>query len=183
MTEQHPLVDRYLARLDEGLGSLPAAERTEVGQEIRNHIAEAVAAGKPIDAVLESLGSADALARGYAVELLLHPRKAARAEPTSGRFFKLIGLIAIVSIPTFVIVVTLVAIGVSFLASGVAVFVAGVMGVSGTLPYWVEMDVDPVLAIIAGPPLVILGIAAIVALVWYIKFLARTVRAVLPGKG
>jgi uncharacterized membrane protein len=182
VTEQHPLVDRYLARLDEGLGSLPAAERTEVGQEIRNHIAEAVAAGKSIDAVLESLGSADALARGYAVELLLHPRKTARAEPRSGRLLKLIGLIAIVSIPTFVIVVTLVAIGVSFLASGVAVFVAGVMGVSGTLPYWVQMDVDPVLAIVAGPPLVILGIAAIVALVWYIKFLARTVRAVLPAK-
>jgi uncharacterized membrane protein len=183
VTEPHPLVERYLARLDAALANLPAPDRREVLQEIRNHIAEAVTAGKPLDAVLQSLGSADDLARAYAVELLLHPRATTSTRADSGlnRFLKVLGLIAIGSIPTLVIVVTLVAIGVSFLASGVVVFIAGVMGVSGNLPYWVEMDnVDPVLAIIAGPALAVLGAAAIAGLVWYVKFAARTVRAVLP---
>ena len=181
MTEPHPLVERYLARLDAALADLNATDRKEVVQEIRNHIAEAVAAGKPLDAVLQSLGSADELARAYSVELLLHPRKGAPKRPGVDRFLRVLGLVAVGSIPTLVIVVTLVAIGVSFLASGVAVFVAGVLGVAGHLPYWVQMDVDPVLAIIAGPPLAIVGVAAIVALVWYVKFAARMVRTVLPG--
>ena len=181
MTDQHPLVERYLARLDEGLRDLAPADRREVVRDIRSHIAESVAAGKPLDAVLESLGSADVLARAYAVELLLHPRATpAKGAPRADRWLKIAGLIAIGSLPTFIIVVVLTAFGVAFTASGIAVFVAGVLASSGALPYWVQMDVPPVVAIALGPILAAVGILSAMALFFYMRFVARTVRAVLP---
>ena len=93
MTEAHPLVERYLAKLAEGLGALTPPDRAEIVQEIRHHVDDAVAAGRPLDAVLESLGSAETLARAYAVESLLHPRPNERPNRI-GRFFKIAGLVA-----------------------------------------------------------------------------------------
>jgi len=118
MTDAHPLVARYLARLDAGLQALPAPDRAEVVGEIRNHIAEATSSGQPVDKVLASLGSAEDLARGYAVELLLNrPPAVSPGMSRVRRFLALTGLIAIGSIPTFVVIVVLGAIGVSFIAT------------------------------------------------------------------
>lgn len=181
MNEQHPLVDRYLSRLREGLTSMAPDEREDVVREIRSHLAEAIAAGKPIDAVIESLGSADALARAYSMELLLHPRESKPRSSRAGRWLAIIGLLAVGSIPSFVVVVVLFAIGVSFFASGIAVFAAGLLGLADALPPFVQMNADPRLAIIAGPPLVIGGIVALIALVGYVRFAVRTVRRVLPS--
>ena len=55
------------------------------------------------------------------------------------RFLALTGLIAIGSIPTFVVVVVLGAIGVSFIAAGLAVFVAGIAASAEWLPGYVTM--------------------------------------------
>jgi uncharacterized membrane protein len=60
--QQHPVIERYMTHLETAIGGLDPADRREVLQEIRNHIAEATAAGKSLDVVLESLGPADALA-------------------------------------------------------------------------------------------------------------------------
>ena len=70
----HPVIERYLRRFETAFDEFEVADRTEIVEELRNHIAEARAAGKPLDGVLEALGSADVLARAYAVELALHPR-------------------------------------------------------------------------------------------------------------
>ena len=181
MTDTHPLVERYVARLSEGLAGLTPSDRAEVLDEIRQHVAEAVAAGRPIDTVLDGLGPADTLARAYAVELAINPRR----EQAGGRtrnFLAVAGLLALTSIPTLVITVTLFSIGISFIISGVAVFVAGIMGIAGALPSWVHMDVSPHLAIAVGPPLFVLGVVAIIGLVWYVRWLGRTVRQVLPSR-
>ena len=63
MKQQHPVIERYMTHLETAIGGLDPADRREVLQEIRNHIAEATAAGKSLDVVLESLGPADALGR------------------------------------------------------------------------------------------------------------------------
>jgi uncharacterized membrane protein len=60
--QQHPVIERYMTHLETAIGGLDPADRREVLQEIRNHIAEATAAGRSLDVVLESLGPADALA-------------------------------------------------------------------------------------------------------------------------
>lgn len=181
MTDAHPLVERYLAKLESGLQGLPAPERAEVVGEIRNHIAEATAAGQPIDAVLTSLGAAEDLARGYAVELLLNrPAAASPGMTRLRRFFMLTGLIAIGSVPTFVVVVVLGSIGLTFIASGLVVFCAGILASTGWLPNNVTVDVAPWIAVLVGPAMSLLGVAALAGLVAYVRFTARLVRRVVP---
>ena len=181
MNEGHPVVDRYLARLAEGLNSLAPDDRQEIVQEIRHHITDAVAAGKPLDAVLESLGSAEALARAYAVDSLLHPKQTRRM-PAFERVFKILGLIALGGIPTIVILAVLGSIGISFVASGVAVFIVGLLEATHVHLPGVRMEVPPIFAIVGGPVLFVLGITAIVGLVAYIRFVFRTIRRVLPRR-
>ena len=137
--------------------------------------------GQPVDKVLASLGSADDLARGYAVELLLNrPPAVSPGMSRFRRFLALTGLIAIGSIPTFVVIVVLGSIGVSFIAAGLAVFVAGIAASADWLPGYVTMDVPPWVAILIGPIMGVLGGAALVGLVAYVRFTARLVRRVVP---
>jgi len=182
MTGENPLVERYLAKLDAGLRDLPAAERAEVVSEIRNHIAEATAAGKPIDAVLSALGPAEDLARGYAIELLLNRPAASRDTSRTRRFLALVGLVVIGSIPTLVVVTVLGGVGIAFGAAGIIVFLAGVIATFGWLPDYVTMDVAPWVAVLIGPMLAIAGGASLALLVWYVRFTARLVRRVIPKK-
>lgn len=179
---QHPLAERYLTQFDRELAGMAAADRSEVVQEIRHHIADAVAAGKPIDAVLTALGPADALARGYRVELLLHPKPTTPRTGRTRRALTLVGLVALLSIPTLVIVATLGSIGISFVVSGFVVFVVGIAASIGELPPWVSMEVPPIFAIAGGPFLAAVGVIALVGLVGYVKFLVRATRRVLPDR-
>ena len=87
----------------------------------------------------------------------------------------LIGLLAIGGLPTFVITVVLGSIGVSFVASGLGVFVAGVMAAAGMF----QMDDNPIMAILVGPPLVGMGVIALTALVGYFWLAWKVTRKVL----
>lgn len=182
MTTDLPLVTRYLNAFDAALVSLAPTERAEVVAEIRQHIADATDAGKPIDEVLQSLGSVDALARAYQLELLVTPRPNAPKAPRSDRWLRIIGLLAIGSIPTLVIVVTLGAIGISFTLSGIAVFVAGLMASAGSLPYWMTMDVEPWVAIVLSVVMFLVGLLCSWGTIAYLRFVVRVVRRVVPDR-
>jgi uncharacterized membrane protein len=180
MTVTHPLVDRYLAAFDAALKDLAPAERAEVVAEIRQHITDATAAGKPIDEVLQSLGAVEALARAYQLELLVKPGTAASSQPRSDRWLKILGLIAVGSLPTFVIVVTLGTLGLSLSLSGLAVIMAGAADSVGALPSWVSNDVEPWLAIVLGVVITLVGVLCSIGTVAYVKFVVRLVRRILP---
>lgn len=175
MKQQHPVVERYVAHLEAAIGGLDAADRREVLQEIRNHIAEATAAGRPLDVVIESLGPADALGRAYAVELLLHPQND-RPRHAAERWFRIVGLVVVLSIPTLVAMSTLGSVGISFVASGLFTFVVGVLEAAGVFPWPHLIDLPPVVAIFLGPAMLIVGAVALVALRFYIRFVVRAVR-------
>ena len=176
MIPDHPLVVRYLDNLEQALGDLAPIERAEILTEIRNHMTDATAAGTAIEDVLRALGPADQLARGYRVELLLNPKL-----PTyrANRWLRIAGLLAVGSLPTFIIVVTLSAVGVSLSVSGPVVFVAGIAKSFGYLP-WVMLDCPPWVAIVIGPVTAALGVAALWGLAVYLKLLARIVRRAVP---
>lgn len=180
MSDQHPVVERYLSTLDQHLKDLPADDRQEVLRDIRSHLAEASAAGRSLDAALAKLGPADELARAYAVEALINPKHDAPRRSRFGRFLKIAALVVVGSIPTLVIVVTLGAVGLAFTASGLAVLTAGIVASVAELPYWIRMDVPPIFAILAGPVMTAFGILALAGLALYVRFVASTVRAVLP---
>ena len=80
----HPVVERYLACFETSINEFDFPEREEITHEIRNHIAEAHAAGEELDAVLQTLGPADVLARAYAVELALNPHAKRRVRTPGG---------------------------------------------------------------------------------------------------
>lgn len=60
MTEQNPLISRYLEQLEAELGAngVSTQERSEILSDIASHAAEAEHSGNTIAAVLERLGSA-----------------------------------------------------------------------------------------------------------------------------
>jgi uncharacterized membrane protein len=178
MTLEHPLTARYLGKLTDALSALDPAERREVVEEIRDHIADATTAGRSLEQVLEALGPVDQLARAYKVELLLNPKD--RRERRSWRWLRVVGLVALGSLPTFIICVVLGSIGISLSLSGVVVFVAGIAAYTGDLPDWVQMDAPPWVAVVLGPPLTLIGLLALAGLVAYVRFVARVVLRVLP---
>jgi hypothetical protein len=91
------------------------------------------------------------------------------------RLLALFGLLAIGGLPTFIIVIVLGSVGVSFVASGLAVFVAGIMAAAGILP----MDEHPIYAILVGPPLAVAGVVALAALAGYFWLAVKVTRRVL----
>ena len=183
MTGDHPLVERYLSRLADGLKLMPPADREEVIRDIRSHIAEAAASGTSLDSVLATLGPADARARAYAVELVLNPAPGRPVLSPAQRFISLAGILALSSLPTLIVVVTLGAVGVAFVSAGFAVFIAGVVDALGiSLPFLdtPATEVHPALAVAVGPVLFVAGIAAFWALWKYLQWLGRTISRTLP---
>jgi uncharacterized membrane protein len=169
-----------MARFEAVISEMDCPERQDIVAEIRNHIAEARAAGKPLDAIVEALGPADVLARAYAVELLLN-RPEKRPVRAVGRFLKIAGVIAATSIATLIVVAALGSVGIGLSVSGLAMFVIGVLEASDVHLPGVEMKgISPMWAIALGPVLLVVGLGALIALRMYVRFVARTVRRVLP---
>lgn len=172
------IVDDYLAALDAALASLAPAERTEVVAEIRQHIADATAAGKPIDVVLQALGPVDALARAYQLELLVKPGPRSADRRRSDRWLKIIGLLAVGSLPTFIIVIVLGTIGISFVLTGLGLVLAGIGDYAGALPHWVNTETAPWFEILMGGALLVLGALSSWATYGYLRFVVRVVKRV-----
>jgi uncharacterized membrane protein len=180
MTQEHPVIDRYIARFEGALGQLDGAARKEIVLEIRNHIEDAVAAGKPMDVVLNALGPADALARAYAVELLIN-RREKRPTRRFWRFFPLIGLVAFGGLATFTVVIALGSVGLGFVASGITMFAIGILeSMQIHLPGVQMNDFPPALAIVLGPIIFAMGIGAFMLLRMYVRMVANTWRRMLP---
>jgi uncharacterized membrane protein len=75
-------VDRYLARLREGLRHVPAAERDDLVEEVRSHVRERIDAERQateevVNGILRAVGDPGELASQYETESML--RRAARS--------------------------------------------------------------------------------------------------------
>lgn len=99
----------------------------------------------------------------------------ASASSSLERSLAVIGLLTVGGFITFIVTIVLGSIGVSFLASGIGVFVAGVMGLTGNL----QMDGPPVLAVVIGPPLAAAGMLTLAGLVGYFWVAIKVVRKVV----
>lgn len=174
MNTTHPVAARYLEQLDRALAALGPDERREIVREIDNHIADALRAGRPIDEVLQALGPAEALAKAYTVESLLNPRSKA---PRSDRWLRLLGFLAIAGLPSFIVIVTLFAFGVSMTLSGIAVFVASLLVMTGVV--WIDINPHPIAGALLGLPIAALGVLAIWGLVAYVRFITRLAKQML----
>jgi uncharacterized membrane protein len=179
MNQPHPVVDRYLAQLNEKLSTLSESDRQEILRDIRSHLAEATAGGRSLESVLETLGPADSLARAYSVELMLNPRR-----PMSSRAayrLKAAGLIAAGSLPTLVVVILLGGVGGTLVLAGLIAMIAGVIDAFGELPWWIQTSgMAPATVLTLGGVLMLVGLMGIFTLRRFIRFVAATWRATLP---
>lgn len=178
MTQEHPVVARYMTQFERCTREFDFPGRGEIANEIRNHIAEASAAGKPLDAILQSLGPADALARAYAVELLLERRSSRRARALT-RFVRLASVVAAGSVVSLLVVGLLGSAGLGFTASGVVILTIGGLEEVGIHLPGVQMNgVPPALAMALGVLVLALGAVSLIGLRLYVRFVIRTLKTV-----
>jgi uncharacterized membrane protein len=179
MNQTHPVVDRYLTRLNEHLSTLSASDREEILHDIRSHLAEATAAGRSLETTLETLGPADALARAYSVELMLNPRRAVSSRVAYR--LKVAGLIAAGSLPTLFVVILLGGVGGTLVLAGLVAAVAGVVDAFGELPPWIQTSgMAPMVVLSIGGAMILVGLMGLLALRRFMRFVAATWRATLP---
>ncbi len=175
----NPAVDRYLTNLSNELVDFPEPERTEVLGEIRNHAAEAMRAGEEPADVIERLGDPRRLAHAYRVELAVsgsrHPvRRVAGV-------FALLGVTAASSLGSFIVIVVLGALTLSFIAGGVAAIVVGALslllpGDLVTSALSIPQTISELLAIGIGIVLTLAGFLSGVALFLYVRTVVRAFR-------
>lgn len=177
---ENPLVEQYLRAFESALTAFNVPEKTEVVVEIRSHIAEALAEGKPLAAVLAALGPAEDLARAYAVELTLNPRSDTKPSLLL-RSLRLIGIFFVGSLVTFVVVSLLGTVGIGFTLSGIImVAVAGLEAVGIHLPFVETGGFPPSVFLLLGAAILVVGAGALYLLRHYLRFLVRASRRVLP---
>ncbi|MEZ6022422.1 MAG: hypothetical protein R3C16_03175 [Hyphomonadaceae bacterium] len=182
MAIENPALLRYLASFEAALKRYDCADADDIVRDLKGHIEEAQAMGKPLDDVLRSIGPAEALARAYAVELELNPRGDKRLRGIGGAL-RVAGILAAASLVSLIVVTTLGSIGFAFLLSGVVLLVVGALEAGGVhLPYVQLAGVSPVLVMSIGPLLGVVGYMACWGLWLYLKALARTLTRNLPGR-
>jgi len=185
-TQSNPAIDRYLTRLSKELADLPEPERTEVVGEIRSHAAEAMRAGAEPAAVLERFGDPRQLADAYRVELALQGsgwrlRGSGRRLRGVGHFFAVLGVTAVTSLMSFIVIVVLGAFTLAFTGGGVAAIVGGALSlllpgtfIESTLA--IPQTISELLAIGAGVALSFLGFLSAIALFFYVRIVVRAFR-------
>jgi len=182
VTQDNPVVERYLERLATALKSFECAESAEIVNDLRGHIEEAQAMGKPLDAVLESIGPAETLARAYAIELELNPR-GARFRRTVGGVLRIVGILAAASVVSLLVVGMLGSVALAFTVSGLVLIVVGALEAAGVhLPNVQLGGLSPWIVIAIGPIMSAIGLAALAGLWTYLRALARTLRRALPAR-
>lgn len=180
MTEhQNPLIERYMQSFEAALRRYDLSEEKEIAADLRSHIDEALAYGKPLDDVLQALGPADALARAYAVELKLNPRES--SGKAVGRVLSVIGILAASGVVSFIVVSGLGSIAVGLFGSGFGMLIIGVIEAMGIhLPGVQLAGVDPLFVVALGPVIMLIGLAAGWALWLYVRALIGMLQKALP---
>lgn len=183
MSEQNPIVRRYLEQFRAGLNFVPESEQREIVAEIESHIAEATSSGQSVAETLERLGPADRLARAFAADSIL----SGQGRPI-GKWFSAAAVLAASSLASLIVIPVLGLLGLIFP-------VAGVVGLFGNLlvlfsfggenlPHthlggWSEPGWSQVIGIGIDLLFVAGGLGLLALLRRYIRFAISTVRSAL----
>jgi len=176
MNDEHPLIARYMKQFESALRTHDLREWREIASDLRSHMGEALAAGKPVDALLESLGPADQLARAYAVELVMNAR---RQQGLFVRITKVSAILAASGCLTFFAICALGLLAI-LLPLGLAGLILTVIRTAGLELPDITIGAHPVLATTIFVATSAIGAAAVGAFWLYIRFMMGTLRKSLP---
>ena len=175
--EKNPAAERYLVALRQALTSMPEADRLDVLDEIRAHLQDAMAAGKPLDETLTRLGPAESLAKAYLVESYLNPKPSGAG--WISRTFGLFGLLVFGSLSTLLITSLLGPLGITFLVAAPIVFTSGLCGFFDvSLTPVVQSNLQPWQEALLGPVMGLVGAACLWALYRYLRWILKLLRQV-----
>ena len=182
MSQEDAKIARYMAGFEAMLRKHRVPEAGEITTDVRGHIAEALSYGKPLDEIMTTLGPADALARAYAVELLMHAPKDSRGA-TALRVLAIIGLVIAGSLLSLVLVVALGGFGLSFLLAGMILIVCGGLEALGIhLAHVQTGGLAPWAVIALGPVALAIGWGFCWLLWLYVRAAAGAIRKALPAR-
>ncbi len=168
----------YLAAFETQLRRLGLSDAADIAADVRSHIDEALGYGRSLESVLETLGSPEALARAYAVELLMQPP---RTPSNLMRWPRLIALIAFGGVLTLIIVLFLGSVCLGLGMSGLLAIAFGVFEVAGVHSPFVHLDGhSPWWLLVLGPAALAVGLVAGWALKVYVRFAARQITRAIP---
>jgi uncharacterized membrane protein len=178
MSDQNPVIERYMSSFEAALQRHELREWKEIGADLRSHIAEAQGYGKPLDEVLDALGPADTLARAYAVELKINPE---RRRSVIGGYLSVIGILAASGVVSFIVVAGLGSIAIGLFGSGLGMLVIGAVEAVGVhLPGVQLAGIHPLIVAALGPVIMLLGLAAGWGLWLYVSALIGMLLRTLP---
>lgn len=180
MSEQNPVIGRYMASFESSLAQYDLPEWREIAFDLRNHIAEALEYGKPLDEVLQGLGAADVLARAYAVELKINPRPDNRGRAI-GRVLSVLGILSASGVVSFIVVSGLGTIAVGLFGSGFGMLIIGAVEAMGIhLPGVQLAGIHPLFIVALGPVIMLVGLVAGCGIWLYVRALINMLRKALP---
>ena len=185
MSQQNPLIRRYLDQLEAGLvdADIPEDERRDIRQDIDSHLTEAVRSGTPLVDAFTRLGAADELARAYCMELTLNPRSGGDGSPARWMIAALTRAGALLASTLLTIVMG--SLTLALLVGGLVAIVGGL--VAPFLPSeWLDPTLRPglpqVVVIVLGVILLTAGIPSFRLVHINLRFLIKTLRKDLSGE-
>lgn len=167
--------EAYLSKFGAALRRLRMADASGIVADVRGHIAEAAADGRSLEQALTALGSPEALARAYAVEL-------AHARLTNNgwsflTFARLASLLAGASVLSLLVVPSLTILAFTFLVTGGLSFVFALIELLIVdLPFIQNDHLSPLQALGASVPIFAAGCVFVWVLWLYLRYLAVSMR-------
>lgn len=95
------LIKNYLEKVSKGLNQIPAEERRDILEEIRNHIYECLRENQSIDSILQKLGPSEKLAHSYVAMYHLNNNQKMDLKYvwTNLSFYFSMGIISVIVVP------------------------------------------------------------------------------------
>jgi hypothetical protein len=172
---------RYLSAFESALRRYGVPDWRDISDELRTQIAEGEASGRTFPLQSVGLGAPDALARAYAVELLMHPPRDVRMA-TAARFLKLAGLVAGGGFLSLVAIVTLGGLALSMAMAGTILIGGGALEAAGIHPSWLSTgNLAPWAVIALGPVALAIAWAMFWCLRAYLRAAGSALRRALPS--
>ena len=169
----------YLAAFESEARRLKLAEWSDISSDVHGHINEAVEYGRPLEDALKAMGRPEALARAYALELMMQQPKSTRAH-WGVQALRLAGLAAVGGVVTLIVVMALGSVGVGLVFSGLVFLATGLVEAAGVHFSFVSLGgFSPWVFVAASPLLFAIGLGALWLLARYLRFAAgQLVRSV-----
>ena len=165
----------YLAKFSKELRRLNVQDASGIAGDVRGHIGEAIADGRSLVETLSALGPPSALARAYAIELVV--ADAAKTRWSLSSLIRFAMLLLGASIVSLTLVPLLLVLAFTFLLTGAVSFVFAVVELFIVdLPFIQNEHFSPLEALGASIPIFAAG-CLFAWLLWrYLRYIAASVR-------